>query len=196
MHYMNSSFVPLKPILEEWAGLAGDGIGQILGRLSYCGQHGLIFHALAFKSRIRDQYLGTAALVPIVVALSFEHPTVRADSETALADIMVALDGIQDYCRLTSTRLPDAALGLQRRGDWLAATHIAPPALTADQVAEVAGHWNRLNEARQAKEKRADREREGAVLPRIRVAPASGSRRNVSHLGAPTSQYLAKSARC
>ena len=189
---MDSSFVPLKPILEEWAGLAGESIAQTLGRLCHCGEHGLIYHAFAFKSRTRYQYLGTAALVPIVGALSSDHPTVRADGETALADILVSRDAFQDFCRVTSTRLPDAALGLQRRGDWLAVNHMAPPELSSDQVAEAAELWNRRdNGRRQAKEKSAERNRKGAVLPRIRVAPVRGSRRKVSRLGGSTSQYPA-----
>jgi hypothetical protein len=188
MHYMDSSFVPLKPILDEWAELAGEGIAQVLQRLCLCAQHGLIFHAIALRNRSRSKFVGDAALVSIVASLSSEHPTVRSDGEVALTDILVSRDAVQDYCQLTSTRLPDAALGLQHRGDWLVAKHLAPPVFSSHQMVELAEHWKRFCEAR--KEKRAARERaRAALLPRFGVIRSRSSRPRVSRLGASTSQY-------
>ena len=189
MHYMGSFFVPLKPMLDEWAELAREDKAEILRRLVFHGCRGLVSSSWHSRSRSSRQFLGLAPLAQIVTALSNDHPKVRCDGEAALADILVAVDAVRDFCRVTETRLPDAALGAERRGDWLLATHMAPP-MQEQTAAETAAAQEILRQQfhkrEQEEKKRADRRKSassklsicsgGAVEDRIPVLPVGGSR--------------------
>jgi hypothetical protein len=65
---------------------------------------------------------------------------------------------VRDFCRVTGTRLPDAALGREDRGDWLQVSHMAPPMrdpTPAEITAVETILRNRHQARRQKEEKRA-----------------------------------------
>jgi hypothetical protein len=127
MLYNDSVYDPVESVLEEWATAAGTSRLEILRRLCCFGDHGLIFDRWAFRLRYTRTYLDTRRVQQIVEASASATRELQSDSAAALKELMVSREAIRDFCRVTGTRLPDAALGSKHRTLWLDVTHVAPP---------------------------------------------------------------------
>jgi hypothetical protein len=170
VHYADSSFIPLNAVIVEWAKASNEPKAATLQRICHFGRCGLVFGFRAFK-RSDGVFLGVQPISEIANALFSVHALVRTDAQAALDDIKVATDAVQDFCRLTRTRLPDVALGRERRGDWLQAVQFAPP--SRDPTDEELSAAAALQKERKRKaEQRAEARKPGA----IRVLSARGAR--------------------
>jgi hypothetical protein len=94
-----------------------------------------------------------------------------------LADILVAIEAIRDFCRVTKTRLPDVAMGSHRRVDWLQFDHMAPPPQEPSSLDIAAAEtlWQQRDLTR--------RQKEAKTAGRIRVLRVGGSRPRPTRLG-------------
>src|SRR5262245_26831855 len=115
MHYSDSSFVSAKPILEQWADAAHTNSLEILARICSFGENGLIFGYFAFRRRSDKTYLGIGAAQVIISRISSSNPYLAEDGQKAYEDLQISLEAVRDFCRVTGTRLPDAALGGDHR---------------------------------------------------------------------------------
>lgn len=131
MDYTKSAFIRLDDVISEWARSANEHKAEILRRLCEFGSSGLVFHRRAFK-QAGEPISGTLPVLRIASALFSTEAVIRADAKAALAEVRISADAVRDFCRVTQTRLPDAALGLESRGNWLNVMHIAPPCRDPD----------------------------------------------------------------
>ena len=78
------------------------------------------------------------------------------DGRAALSDLLVSRQAVQDFCRITATRLPEAALGADHRSAWLGARCLAPEDRlpTEDELSRARELYGRRDEARRERDKR------------------------------------------
>jgi hypothetical protein len=125
VRYIDSFPVSLNPIIVEWAEASNEHKAEILRRLCHFGTFGLIFDQ-AFR-RVDGTPIPLRTVAHVAEALFSTSRIVRADAEAYLAQIKVSVDAIQDFCHVTGTLLPTAALGTKGITDWVLAAHRAPP---------------------------------------------------------------------
>ena len=198
MLYMDSCFISAKPILEQWALAARTYDLDILDRVCNYGENGLIFNKLAFK-RMSDRtaILDISAVRRIVELIKSREPNFHLDGLAAYGDLQISREAVQDFCRVTGTRLPDAALGNDHRSKWLEAWEVAPPK-RAPTPTELE-HAERLRQERQKTSRAWERQHRIKVLPvrgsRPRPVPpptVNGRRPEVEAIGAQSAAFGAK----
>lgn len=127
MRYLESFFIRAEPIISEWAEAEGASPEKILRRLFNFGKKGLVFDDFCFRRTSDKCIIGLARISHIALLLQSDNAIQRRDGEAAFKDLQVSIDAVQDFCRVTHTRLPDSALIGQARSAWTDYVSTVPP---------------------------------------------------------------------
>jgi hypothetical protein len=148
--WMDNSFVHLDAVLSEWSADSDQSKFEILRRLA---EHllqigGPLEHAFRERSQ-KNTSFEVRKVVIIAEALCSTIAGTREDAKAELSRLQIAIPPLQDYCRVTSTRLPTIAARRRTVSEHGIPRNAAPPNrdLSPGEIEQARAPWAAAREA-------------------------------------------------